>query len=155
MNETDDGERRAYQLVTTSNNPCERCQALSRCRWDAPPGQAHAHCACEVEVLFVGRRTPRECGDSTFRIEHLNGGTKRYGPGGLDGFEWGFKATIECWTGDTWEFEIWVDMGPDDTYSMDNEGYQMMQDLAWNEIHDEAEAIISRVCRPCEEQPIA
>jgi hypothetical protein len=148
--EEEDGE--LYEFVTTGEHSCERCMALAGSQWREPPNPPHAHCECEVVPLPSGVHRQRDCGDTTWSIEHIPGsGTVRYGAGGLDGFEWGFTATIDCWDGLSHEFEIWLDMGNEDDYggALSETLYEDLMAYAWSELYDEIEAVVARVCRPC------
>ena len=155
MNGGDETDGLVYEFVAAGES-CERCQALSGTQWSEPPGLPHPHCECEIEPKLAGLHEPRECGDTTWSMEHLHGGTARYGPGGAN-FEWGFNVTIDCWDGATYEFEIWVDMGTEADYP----GYYSegdvgeMESFAWSEIYDQAEEVAAQVCRPCEPPLVA
>jgi hypothetical protein len=154
MNDDDEEEEyEVYEFVTTGEKTCERCMALAGSQWREPPDPPHAHCECEVVVKMAGRHAPRDCGDTTWSMEAIPGGesTVRYGPGGLDGFEWGFNVTIDCWDGGVHEFEIWVDMGSEDDYGgvFSETIFADLNAFAWSEVYDEAEAVAARVCQQC------
>lgn len=143
-------EATVYEFVAAGENTCERCMALSHSTWREPPNPPHAHCECEIVPHKKGVHRPRDCGDTTWSIEHIpQSGTVVYGPAADYGWEWGFKVTIDCWDGGTYEFEIWVDMGYDRDWPPTVEAFDAMDAYAWSEIYDEAEAVAARVCRPC------
>lgn len=148
MNATEE-EAEVYEFVTTGENSCERCMALNGTQWREPPDPPHPHCECEVQVKVVGRHSPRDCGDNTWSIAHLSDGTVNYGPAADYGWEWGFNVTIDCWDGSVYEFEIWVDMGKDSDWPINDTMFDDMDAYAWSEIYDEAEAVAAQVCRPC------
>lgn len=154
MNEDDEEEAtEVFEFVTTGEKSCERCMALSGSRWTDPPSPPHAHCECEVVPHIKGIHKQRTCDDNTWSFEPIGGGggTVRYGPGGLDGFEWGFKVTVDCWDGLSHEFEIWVDMGHEDDYggAFSDTIFEDLNAFAWSELFDEVEAAAARLCKQC------
>ena len=155
MSMPDAGDAELYELVATGEHTCERCMALAGSQWPDPLKPLHAHCECEVVPKIAGIHKRRDCNDTSWEIEHIPGrGTMRYGPDGLDGFEWGFTVTVDCWDGLSHEFEIWIDMGHEDDYggAFSDTFEADASAVAWNELHDEIETVVARVCRPCGEE---
>ena len=146
-NEDEDADE-VYEFVTTGEKSCERCMALEGSQWDQPPNSPHPHCACEVQVRPKGARKPgQSCEDTTWNFEPISATT--YGEPKSEGFEWGYRVTIDCWDGGSYDFEIWVDMGQlsdwpvTDTLELELEAHVI------SELDDDVEEVIGRVGRPC------
>jgi len=150
MPEDDEDEDEVYEFVAAGEHSCERCAALNGSQWSEPPNPPHAHCECEVQVRPRVPRMPKEnCEDTTWSLQPLTDGAVDYDAGGETGVEWGFQVTIDCWDGGSWDFEIWVDLGKASDWDMADDYEAQLEGFVWNEVYDEVETVIARVCRPC------
>lgn len=145
-----EGGKKVYQLVTTSGDPCERCQAMAGSVWDEPPGPIHRHCQCEVRPVIVGLHGRREdCSYNFFGFEQF--GVVHYGPPEENAQESGFKVYIDCWDGFVYEYETWLDIGGDSDWAPGIAGFEDMLNYALDRLSDEASEVAGRVCQPCPE----
>jgi len=154
----EDEEDEVYEFVAGGGeNTCERCMAMNGSQWPMPPNQPHAHCECEVVVRPRYPRTPREnCEDTTWSFSQIpHSGAYTYGEGSDEGFEWGYNVTIDCWDGGSYEFEIWLDMGKLSDWPMTDTFEQELEGYVWDQLYDDVEAVIARVCRPCTPQLVS